>query len=174
MSKPVHVICACAGVALLGFAGSNWAADVPAAGKQASPSDIAGSYELVKRVMSDGKEIHPPAIGALYSLIGGRGNLNLFLKQKDGKLASESTISRYTLTADEYCEWIVFTSRVDLDEPGVINKAPAVTNHCSPITQKDGRIIFAPAGEGVTLSFDKTGFTATIAGQFVDHWERLR
>lgn len=174
MSKPVNVICACAGVALLGVAVSAWAADVPATGTHAATTDIAGSYELVKRVMSDGEEIHPPEIGALYSLIGGRGNLNLFLKQKGGKQSSESTISRYTLTADEYCEWIVFTSRVDLDEPGVINEAPAVTNHCSPITHEDGRIVFAPAGEGVTLSFDRNGFTAAIAGQFVDHWEKLR
>lgn len=98
---------------------------------------------------------------------------NLFLKPKDGKLASESTISRYTLTADEYREWIVFTSRVGLDEPGVTNEAPAATNHNSPITRRNGRVIFAPAGEGVTLSFDEDGFTATIAGQFVDHWARL-
>jgi hypothetical protein len=29
------------------------------------------------------------------------------------------------------------------------------------LTQKDGRILFEPAGEGVLGSFDKDGFTAT-------------
>lgn len=174
MSKPLYSICAWAGAALLGLAASTWAADVPTAGTHAGTPDIAGTYELVKRVMSDGKEILPPAISALYSMDHGRGNFNLFVKDKDGKLASEATISRYTLTADEYCEWIVFTLRNNLDKPGVSNEAPAVTNHCSPITQRDGRIVFEPAGEGVVLSFDKDGFTATVAGQFVDHWKKLR
>ncbi len=98
------------------------------------------------------------------------------MKEKDGKLASESTISRYTLTAGEYCEWIEFTVRNNLDKPGVSNDAPAVTNHCSPVTLEDGRIVFEPAGEGVVLSFDTDGFTATATGQlrFVDHWKKLR
>jgi hypothetical protein len=173
MNKPVYVICAWACTALSGLSGPTWAADAPAAGAHVATADIAGTYELVKRVMSDGKEILPPAISALYSMNRGRGNFNLFLKEKDGKLASESTISRYTLTADEYCEWIVFTTRNNLDKPGVSNEAPAVAKHCSPVTRKDGQIVFEPAGEGVVESFDEDGFTATAAGQFVDHWKKL-
>jgi hypothetical protein len=68
----------------------------------------------------------------------------------------------------------VFTLRKDLDEPGVSNEAPAVTKHCSPVTLKDGRIVVEPAGEGVLESFDKDGFTATVAGQFADHWKKVR
>jgi len=169
----IYKLCVWAGAAVLGFSGSTWTADAPAAGGRAAIPDIAGTYELVKRVLSNGKEILPPAIGALYSMNDGRGNLNLFVKNEDGRLASESTISRYTLTAGEYCEWIVFTTRNNLDKPGVSNEAPAVTNHCSPVTLKDGRIVFEPAGEGVVLSFDKDGMTATAAGQFVDHWKKL-
>jgi len=43
-------------------------------------------------------------------------------------------------------------------------------------TLKDGRIVFEPADEGVVLSFDTDGFTATATGQlrFVDHWKKLR
>jgi hypothetical protein len=95
-------------------------------------------------------------------------------KDKDGTLASESTVSPYTLTAGEYCEWIMFTLRTDLDAPGVSNETPAVTRHRGPITLKDGRIGFEPAGEGVVERFDKDGFTATAAGQFVGHWKKLR
>jgi hypothetical protein len=174
MTKPLYVICDWVSATLLGLSGSTWAADAPAAGTHAATPDIAGTYELVKRVMSDGEEILPPAIGALYTMKNGRGNFNLFLEEKDGKLASESTISRYTLTAHEYCEWNVFTTRNNLDKPGVSNEAPAVTKHCSPVTLKNGRIVFEPAGEGVVVSFDKDGFTATAAGQFVDHWKKLR
>ena len=172
MRSPYCTMRALASAALLGLAGSIGAVDA-LAGDTHTPA-IAGDYELLKRVRSDGKEILPPAIGALYSMNHGRGNFNLFLKQKDGTFASESTISRYTLTAVEYCEWIVFMVRNNLDKPGVSNAVPAVTNHCSPVTVKDGRIVFEPAGEGVVLSFAKDGFTATVAGQFVDYWTKLR
>lgn len=136
--------------------------------------DIAGTYELTKRVMSNGEEVRPPAITALYTLDHGRGNFNLFVKNRDGTLASESTISRYTLTADQYCEWIVYTTRNNLDNPGVTNVAPPVKSHCSHITSKDGRLVFAPPGEGVESTFDNSGFTATIVGQSVDHWQKIR
>jgi hypothetical protein len=90
-------------------------------------------------------------------------------------LAPESTISRYRLTADEYREWIVYTVRNVLDEPGISNEAATVTSHCSPAARKGGRIVFEPTGEeGVVLRFDETGFTATAAGRFVDHWRTLR
>jgi hypothetical protein len=137
-------------------------------------SDIAGTYELTSRVMSNGEQIHPPAIVALYTMDHGRGNFNLFVRNKDGTLASESTISRYILTAAQYCEWIVYTTRNNLDGPGLTNEAPAVSDHCARVTSKDGRIVFTPPGEGVESSFDKEGFTATIPGQFVDHWRKIR
>ena len=88
MGKSLYKACVWAGAAVLGFSGLTWIADAPAAGAHAAVSEIAGTYELVKRVMSDGKEVLPPAIGALYSMNQRRGNLNLFVKESDGTLAS--------------------------------------------------------------------------------------
>ena len=173
MGKAVFASCVWPCAVLLSLAGPAWAADAPAPGTQAVIANIAGTYELVKRVLSDGKEVVPPVITALYTLSNGRGNFNLFLKEEAGLLASESTISRYTLTASEYCEWIVFTVRNNLDEPGATNVVPPVAKHCTPVTVKDGRIVFEPPGEGVVVSFDKDGFTATAAGRFVDYWRKL-
>ena len=73
---------------------------------QAAALDIDGTYLLVKRVMADGKELKSPMIEGLYNLSHGHGNLNIFWKKEGGRLASESTILRYKLTAGEYCEWI--------------------------------------------------------------------
>lgn len=153
---------------------SVWALGSGAAAVPVNVSDIDGTYELTNRVMSSGEEIRPPAIVALYTMDHGRGNFNLFVKNKDGTLASESTISRYTLTAAQYCEWIVYTTRNNLDSPGVTNEAPPVSDHCIRVFSRDRRIVFAPPGEGVESSFDKDGFTATIPGQFVDHWRKVR
>ena len=124
--------------------------------------------------MSNGEELRPPEIVALYTMHHGRRNLNLFIKNKDGTLASESSIFRYTLTPLQYCEWIVYTIRNNLDAPGLTNEAPPLTNHCTRVASKNGQIVFAPPGEGVETRYDKNGFTATISGQFVDYWRKVR
>ena len=82
--------------------------------------------------------------------------------------------ARYTLTAAQYCEWIVYATRNNLDGPGLTNEAPQVTDHCTRVTSKDGQVVFAPPGEGVESRFDKDGFTAIIPGQFVDRWRKVR
>jgi hypothetical protein len=143
----------------------------------ASPSatrSIDGTYELVQRVMADGTILRPPSVVALYSLVQGQFNLNLFIRSRDGTIASESTIGRYTFSSTQYCEWIVYTTRNNLDKPGVTNEAPEVTDHCTPVTSKDGRFNFSPPGEGVAVSFGPEGFTAKISDEFVDRWRKLR
>ena len=167
------IVCSAVSLLVLACATYIWTIGGSATAADVSTLDIAGTYEMTKRVMSNGEEIRPPAIVALYTMSHGRGNFNLFFKGKDGVLASESTISRYSLSATQYCEWIVYTTRNNLDHPGVTNELPSLTDHCSRITSKNGRIVFAPPGEGVQSTFDKNGFTAIIAGQFVDHWRKI-
>ena len=139
-----------------------------------TPLSIDGTYELTERVMANGTVLRPPSIVGLYTMADGRFNLNLFVKNGDGTIASESTVGRYTFSTDKYCEWIVYTTRNNLDKAGVTNEAPAVTNHCTPVTSKDGRFNFSPPGEGVEVSFGAEGFTAKIGGDFVDHWRKIR
>ena len=146
----------------------------PAISAPTSPPSIDGSYELTERVMADGTVLRPPSIVALYTMADGRFSLNLFVKNADGTIASESSVGRYTFSADKYCEWIVYTIRNNLDKPGVTNEAPAVTDHCAPVTSKDGRFNFSPPSEGVEVSFGAEGFTAKIGGEFVDHWRKIR
>ena len=146
----------------------------PATPAPLSPPSIDGTYELTERVMANGTVLRPPSIVALYTMVDGRLSLNLFVKHADGTVASESTVGRYTFSADKYCEWIVSTIRNNLDKPGVTNEAPAVTDHCTPVTSKAGRFSFSPPGEGVEVSFGAEGFTAKIGGKFVDHWRKIR
>jgi len=148
-------------------------ATAPPVAKAFGPADIAGTYEMVERVMADGRVLKKPDIAALYTLADGRGNLNLFIRNPDGKQASESSILRYTLSDTQYCEWIEFTTRKDLDAPGVTNVAPPVTDHCTPIRTIADTVVFAPPGESVSTTWDRRGFTAVIPGQFTDHWRKI-
>ncbi len=140
---------------------------------QLRASDLPGTYQLVDRVLASGKILRRPEIAGLYSWGHERGNLNLFLRNADGTLASESSIIRYSLSEERYCEWIEYTTRNNLDAPGVTNEAPAVTSHCTPIKAEDNKVIFSPPGESVTTIYDRNGFTAVIKGQFTDHWRKI-
>jgi hypothetical protein len=136
-------------------------------------SDLPGTYELVDRVLVSGKVLRRPDIAALYTFVGGRANLNLFVRNADGTLASESSIIRYTMSEEQYCEWVDFTTRNNLDAPGVTSEAPPVSAHCTPIKKAGDKLIFAPPGESVTTTYDRNGFTAVIQGQFTDHWRKI-
>ena len=140
----------------------------------AKTPSIDGTYELTERVMADGTVRRPPEIVALYTMADGRFSLNLFVKKGDGTIASESTVGRYTFTAEKYCEWITYTVRNNLDKPGVTNEIPAVSDHCTPVIAKEGRFNFSPPGECVEVSFRADGFTAKIGSEFVDHWRKVR
>jgi hypothetical protein len=136
-------------------------------------SELPGTYELVDRVLVGGKVLRRPDIAALYTFGKGRANFNLFVRNADGTLASESSIIRYTMSEEEYCEWVEYTTRNNLDAPGVTNKAPPVSSHCTPIKKAADRILFAPPGESVTTTYDRNGFTAVIKDQFTDHWRKI-
>jgi hypothetical protein len=163
----------CAGVVL-----TLAAADISATAEQRQPdslraSDLPGTYELVDRVLASGKILRRPQIAGLYTWGHGRANLNLFLRNTDGTLASESSIIRYALSENEYCEWVEYTTRNNLDAPGVTNEPPAVSSHCAPIKAEDNKVIFSPPGESVTTIYGRYGFTAVIKGQFTDHWRKI-
>ena len=163
----------CAGV-MLALAAVGFAAS--ATQRQPTPlraSDLPGTYELVDRVLDSGKVLRRPDIAALYTFGNGRANFNLFVRNADGTLASESSIIRYTLSEKQYCEWIEYTTRNNLDAPGVTNEAPPILSHCTPIQQASDKLIFAPPGESVVTTYYRTGFTAVIKGQFTDHWRKI-
>ena len=140
----------------------------------AKSTAIDGTYELTERVMADGTVLRPPTIKALYMLYHGRINFNLFIKKKDGTMSSESTIAHYTFTNNQYCEWIDYTIRNNLDSAGVTYEGPPVANHCATVTWNKGGFSYSPPGESVDVIFRSNGFTAKIAGEFVDHWKKIK
>jgi hypothetical protein len=134
---------------------------------------VDGTYELTERVMADGTVLKFPSVSGLYTLRHGRFHLNLFFKNPDGTVASESTNGRYSFNSVKYCEWIDYTIRNNLDKPGVVTEAPIVEDHCTRVTSKNGRYNFSPPGEGVATSFGRDGFTATLGTEFIDHWRKI-
>jgi hypothetical protein len=172
MHRSIHVVWASAAVLVL--SASTRAADAPAASSRAATLNIAGTYELLRRVLPDGKELLPPAIVGLYTMTHGRRNFNVAWTDKDGKAGSLSVLAEYTLTGAKYCQKVWFWLQNNAVTPGFSNEVPPAANECSAVTVKDGKITFQEPAGGPVLSFDKDGLTATSAGRFVDHWKKLR
>jgi len=139
-----------------------------------SKTHIDGTYELTKRVLNNGTILRLPTIKALYTLFRGRINFNLFLKKEDGTMSSESTIGHYTFANNQYCEWIDYTIRDNLDSAGATYNGPVVANHCATVTWLKGGFSYSPPGESVEVIFRSGGFTAKIAGEFVDYWKKVK
>lgn len=173
MKNKTHARCrACLSILAVAAVSSVALSQAIAAPKQAASID--GTYELVRRVLPNGTVLRPPDVMALYTLSRGRFSLNLFFKNPDGTLASESSIGRYSFDRERYCEWISYTTRNNLDQPGVTNTAPALAQHCAAVAVRRRRYEFSPPGEGVAMRVGHEGFEAKIEGGGTDYWTKVR
>jgi hypothetical protein len=137
--RSIYVVCALAAAVVLGLSGSMSAADAPAADTNAASPEIVGTYELVRRLLPDGKEVLPPAVVGLFTMTRGFRNFNVATTGEGGTSASLSLIAEYTLTGGKYCQRVKFWLQNNLGKPGPSNEAPAAANDCSPVTVKDGK-----------------------------------
>ena len=148
-----------------------------AQGVDAAPrtaASIDGTYQLTRRVLANGKTLVPPDVRAIYTLRSGHFSLNLFFKNSDGTLASESTIGRFSFNTSRYCEWIEATTRNNIDHPGVTNEIPKLSDHCARVSRIGGNFVFVDPGENVTSHFGPDGFVAMIDNGDRDYWTKLK
>jgi hypothetical protein len=77
------------------------------------------------------------------------------------------------MSGTDYTETLLFTAMNDgSGKPTMYNLTGATET--TPVTRADGRMAFTlPFGEP-SIVFQGDKFTATLKGQFVDYWERVR
>jgi hypothetical protein len=136
-------------------------------------ASIDGTYELTKRVLANGTTVVPPDVRAIYTMRRGRFSLNLFFRNADGTLASESTIGRLTFSPSRYCEWADVTTRNNIDHLGVTNDLPKLADHCAKVRRTGSQFVFVVPGEGVTARYSLNGFTAAIDNGDRDYWTKV-
>jgi len=135
--------------------------------------ELDGTWKLVMRKLPDGTSLVPPAVQGAYTSHQGLQNLNVFWHTQEGKPASFARISTYKMSDTAYSETLLFTA---FDEGN--GKAPSYNltgeTEATPVTRQGSRIAFKlPFGEP-SVVFEGDKFTATLEGQFVDYWERIR
>jgi hypothetical protein len=154
----------CAGLA------ATLAAQAPVAQAPKKPS-IAGNYILESRQLPDGKTVRSPEVMGMLTLTADRRNLNVYW-QEDGKPASVHAISTYTLSDKEFTEDNVFYL-ANFDGNGASYDTQPSTGK-APVTIKGDAISMKlPLHNEPDVVFTPTGMTATVQGEFVDHWKKI-
>jgi len=139
----------------------------------AQAQEMDGTWKLVMRKLPDGTTLTAPAVLGTYTIHRDLQNLNVFWHTPEGKPASYARISTYKISDTDYSETVLF---IALDDGS--GKAPTYNltgkTETTPVTRQGSRIAFQlPFGEPSAV-FDGDKFTATLEGQFVDYWERVR
>jgi hypothetical protein len=136
-------------------------------------ADIDGTWRLVKRVLPNGAVQVPPTVIGMGTASNGMRHLNVFWQTPDGKPASFGLVSRYQLTADRYVETMLASVYDDGSGKPVVYGLSGETKS-SPVERQGGRIAYKLPFDPPSVVYDGDRLTATLEGQFVDHWERLR
>ena len=139
----------------------------------AHAQDIDGTWKLVMRKLPDGTAQVPPAILGSNIFHNGLRNIIVFWHTPEGKPASVSEISTYKISETNYTATMLFRAFNDgSGKPTTYDLTGATET--APVTREGGRVAFTlPFGEP-SVVFDGDKLTATMKGQFVDYWERVR
>ena len=134
---------------------------------------VLGSYHLVKRVMTDGKELTGPEVIGFMTFAKGYRTVILSWNGDDGKRVSISLIASYTLSRGKYCENETFGSNADLGTPGVTYDTPSPSPVCTAAMSDASGLAFDVPGENLRLRVVRDGIIATAPG-WTDHWEKVK
>ncbi len=140
-----------------------------------SPPSIEGTYRLVYREQPDGQQLKYPRIHGLLTYGKDFRNFNVYWMNENKKTFSMTYVAKYKLDSQQYHEESLYCLILD----GINDQGPRYDlggiKKSSPIKIEDGRIAFKlPLYNEPEVVFDGDKMIATRAGEFVDHWERVK
>ena len=135
--------------------------------------EIEGTFRLVKRELPDGTVQTPPTVAGQWTMVNGYRQINVFWYTPQGKPAMASGLWTYRITPKEYTETVIYFVRDNgSGEPLTYNTSGETK---SVVMQREGkRIAYKLPFESPSVVFEENGMTATLAGEFVDYWERVK
>ena len=132
-----------------------------------------GTYRLVKRQLSDGTVLTPPAVQGMGTFKNGMYQLTLFWRTPDGKTAALSRISRWEWSETEVAATpLVFMIDDGSGKPPVYEWGGETKR--VPVTRQGKRVSHPHPLDPVFMIWEGDKETATIEGVLVDHWERVK
>ena len=143
-----------------------------AEGEEAA-SGIEGNYMLVSQDLQDGTTRVPPLVGGMFNITSKYWNLNVWWTDSTGKVFSVSEISKYSMT-DSTCTETRLYSASNIGSSGEPIKYDFEQKTKTVSVKRDGsQISFELPFDSVMVVFDGNKLTASVEGEFVDHWEKV-
>lgn len=153
------------GILVQGFVGA----------QAAKPPSIEGTYRLVLRERPDGTKQTPPDMVGFMTFTKEYRNVNICVKDANGKPHFVSIVATYKLTEKEYSEKSIYHMVADESSGKGLRYELAGASGTSPVSITGRRIEFRfPLHEEPSVVFDGDKFTASRPGEFVDHWEKVK
>jgi hypothetical protein len=139
----------------------------------ASAQGIDGTWQLIKRQLPDGTVLTPPAVVGVHTVFNGMRHLNVFWHTPDGKPASIGVVSRVKLDGDSLAEtMLAFTLDDGSGKPALYDFSGGTRT--VPVSRSGGRIAFKMPFDPPSVVYEGDRAVATLEGEFVDYWERIR
>lgn len=140
--------------------------------------NIEGTYQLVRRELSDGTVQVPPALKGMITYTKQFRNFSVVWKDDKGKFYSEAYVARYTLTDKEYAETAEYL--IVNDQIGGKETSYDLSNTAakSPVSVDGERIQFAlpqafERAFSIVVEFSGNKLKATGKDMFTDYWEKV-
>ncbi len=134
---------------------------------------IEGIWQLVKRELPDGTVQTPPTVVGLGTFASGQRHLNVFWRTPEGNPASIGVISRIAVTSTEYTETLIALAYDDGSGKPVVYDFSGSTKS-AVISRNGSRVAFKLPFDPPSVVFDGDRLTATLPGEFVDYWVRVK
>lgn len=138
----------------------------------AQDQNIEGTYKLISRQLPDGTILRSPEIMGLCTYTKTHRNFNIVWKDSSGKFFSQSIVSTYTLTANEYTETLLSSILNDQIGGKDIVYDLSEKTLSVPVKREGGSIQFKLPFEPPSLVFEGDKITATGQGG-LDVWQRV-
>lgn len=145
-----------------------------AAPAAAQSSAIEGTWELKSRTLPNGQMVKHPDIQGVLSFVDGYRNINVLFRTPNGSWGSYSAVASYEISSSQYKETLHFVVSKGLTpDNATVYDVPGVTKAAS--IQRRGRgVRIQPPFDPPTWVFEEDDLTATLEGEFVDRWRRVR
>ena len=139
----------------------------------AQADEIEGTFRIVKRELPDGTVLTPPTVVGQWTMVNGYRQLNVFWRTPDGKPASAGGLFTYRISPNEYTETVIYFAFDDGSGKPVAYDVSGETKTVV-ITRKGGRISYKLPFDPPSVVFEGDKMTATLEGEFIDYWERVK
>jgi len=139
----------------------------------ASAEDLDGTWQLVMRKLPDGTVQTPPAVQGRFTVKNGVAQLVVFWPTPNGTPASLSELSRWEWSENEVAATPLLVIFDDGSGKPALYAVGGETKR-TPVARQGARVSYQHPIDAPFIVWEANKLTATLEGEFVDYWERVR